>query len=272
MKIYILVATSIIASCAAQNTGEIDACVDSFDKKHRINDSYIGPDGCNTCRCIETGNVCTRMFCEKQTRMTSEANKCVDNKGNLHKVGESYTHVDGCNTCVCKDFGGACTQAFCFKPKGEDVLRVGSVCKDTTGKEHQLGDVWVHADGCNSCRCGAIGSICTRMFCGQLKDKKRGGSDGLIKTEHGTYVDESGDSPCNVNGQTKFPGDSWLTEDNCNICECTGMNGKVECTKESCRARVMKLVEPKKLGSGNNGSGVNTVSGLLIIPLIYLIL
>ena len=25
-----------------------------------------------------------------------------------------------------------------------------------------------------------------------------------------------------INGVTKFPGDSWLTEDSCNICECTG--------------------------------------------------
>jgi hypothetical protein len=261
-----LVALSCILSTrspvlAQDTTGLLDQCVDTFKQKHRLDDSYIGPDGCNTCRCAEVGNLCTRRFCEPKTKMTSEANKCVDNRGNLHKLEESYTHVDGCNTCVCKEFGGACTRRFCFKAS-RDAVR--SVCKDADGNGRQEGDVWTAADGCNTCRCGALGPLCTKIGCLGMANQDPH-QDKQMKGEP-VIVDETGDSPCTVNGVTKFPGDSWLTEDSCNICTCTGVNGKAECTEESCRARFLRLVDPKQLtGEAPNSCGTLNLSLVVIL-------
>jgi len=271
--VFTLFILGSVLGAAAQDSQEelIDGCTDSFNKKHRIDDSYIGPDGCNTCRCAKVGNLCTRKFCEPKTKMTSEANKCVDSRGNLHKTGESYTHVDGCNTCVCKDFGGACTRKFCLKSTRGAVR---SVCKDAAGNGREEGDVWTAADGCNTCRCGALGPLCTKIGCLD-KDTKHDNGMNHKDSDEPMIVDETGDSPCTVNGVTKFPGDSWLTEDSCNICECTGLGGKVECTEESCRARFLRLVDPKQIvDDGNSGisnkiSAVALISSLFSIMLLY---
>merc|ERR1711874_775415 len=81
----------------------LDQCKDVAGVKHKVGDNYIGEDGCNKCRCMETGSACTKKFCFKEDKATiqrsAEANKCVDNLGVLHNVGEVYTHVDGCNSC-----------------------------------------------------------------------------------------------------------------------------------------------------------------------------
>jgi len=256
--IFLTFFCSLCSLTRAEESGLLDVCKDSFNQKHRINDSYIGPDGCNTCRCSDVGNLCTRRLCETKTRMTSEAGKCVDNKGNLHKISESYTHVDGCNTCVCKDFGGACTRRFCLK-ETRDAVR--QVCKDADGNGRQEGDEWTHADGCNTCRCGALGPLCTKIGC--LPSMTHDPAHKAGKMDNAPVIaDETGDSPCIINGETKFPGDSWLTEDSCNICECTGMDGKVECTEESCRARFLRLVDPSQLDSESSctGLGVSLVT------------
>jgi len=259
MRMFLLFQLSLCilgSVLAAEDNQELlDACTDSFNQKHRLNDAYIGPDGCNTCKCAEVGNLCTRKFCEPKTRMTSEANKCVDSRGNLHKTGDSYTHVDGCNTCVCKDFGGACTRKFCLKASRGAVR---SVCKDADGNGREEGDVWTAADGCNTCRCGALGPLCTKIGCLSNFNTKNEEKNKMDINGEPQIVDETGDSPCTVNGVTKFPGDSWLTEDSCNICECTGMGGKVECTEESCRARFLRLVDPKQIvDDGNSSISVN---------------
>ena len=45
----------------------------------------------------------------------------------------------------------------------------------------------------------------------------------LIHTEHGDIADESGDQPCEDDeGNTQWPGNSWLSQDSCNICTCPG--------------------------------------------------
>ena len=54
-----------------------------------------------------------------------------------------------------------------------------------------------------------------RMFCGDNGNKNDGGS----------IVDESGDRPCrDHNNESRNPGDTWLTEDSCNICSCKGQH------------------------------------------------
>jgi len=225
----------------------IDACRDVEGVRHKLNDSYLGPDGCNTCTCLAGGNACTKRYCWPEEegaarKVNAEANKCVDDKGNLHKDGESYTHVDGCNTCVCRSFGGACTKKFCFK----EEVSLRQVCTTGSGEQKELGESWLADDGCNTCRCGVIGPLCTKMYCMSpvnVKDPQYQPKSAQIEMS-----DETGDSPCTVEGVQKMPGDTWITQDSCNICRCTGKGGKIECTQESCRARFRRLLQ-KSSGS-----------------------
>lgn len=241
--------------------GLLDVCLDVQGVKHKIDDSYIGTDGCNKCKCLATGSACTRKFCnQNQPKIAAEANQCVDNLGNLHEENElsSYTHVDGCNTCVCKSFGGMCTKKFCLNSR-----EVAALCVDIDGQQRKGGESWLADDGCNKCTCGSLGPICTMMEC----PKRRGGD--IIKTPNGDIVDETGDSPCRLeNGSTKFPGDTWLTEDSCNACTCTGMNGKVDCTSQGCRATFLRLTNPEKYNSRTNGATVVKFSSVLSVLLL----
>ena len=151
-----------------------DQCKDVTGRTHKLGDSYIGPDNCNTCVCKEFGNACTRKICPVDaTPRNAEADKCVDKDGVLHKAGESYTHVDGCNTCRCTEHGGACTKKFCIQQvrlifKGDFVMinllcyqdvRQFSACRDPRGREMNVGDSWL--DQCNKCLCGPLGAVCT---------------------------------------------------------------------------------------------------------------
>ena len=38
----------------------IDACKDVDGASHKLGDSYIGPDACNKCKCLESGSACTK--------------------------------------------------------------------------------------------------------------------------------------------------------------------------------------------------------------------
>jgi len=247
----------LIAAAGVIHAQELNEnCKDVQGVLHKLNDSYIGEDGCNICRCHQYGSACTKRFCDpKQPKARAELNKCVDNKGNLHEVGETYTHVDGCNTCNCKQYGGVCTRKFCFEALDEKTM-----CVDGAGKTMAGGESWLADDGCNKCTCGPFGAICTEKFC--VKHSETGGD--IIEFPDGTQIaDESGDSPCRVNGETKFPGVTWLTEDNCNICTCTGMNGKVDCTEEGCRVRFLKLTKGSDDGSGSEGLSFSFLLALL---------
>ena len=107
-------------------------CQDVTGRSHKLGDSYIGPDNCNTCICKEAGNACTRRLCPVEaTPRNAEADKCVDKDGILYEVGESYTHVDGCNTCRCTEHGGACTRRFCYQQvRGEKIRILSEIFKD----------------------------------------------------------------------------------------------------------------------------------------------
>ena len=66
-----------------------------------------------------------------------------------------------------------------------------------------------------------------RMVCGEhrlyVDEEDQVMVHELIHKEEDTIVDESGDKPCyDMNNNTQWPGNSWLSEDSCNICTCTG--------------------------------------------------
>jgi len=256
MKMIILAVMAIVVPHRVFSQDLIDICVDVEGVRHKIGDSYMGPDACNTCKCMETGNACTRKFCDPkksaEEKSAAEANLCVDNLGNIHEAGEKYTHVDGCNTCDCMDFGGACTKKFCLKVPG---VAGKTGCVDASGAVRAAGSTWA-PDSCNKCTCGAIGAICTQRFCIEPRHKEDGGVSNVVT--------EEGDVPCKVNGETKFPGSTWLKPDSCNICTCTGNRGAVECTEKGCRTRVMKLI---KTANDGNGAGVSSLSALLAVSI-----
>jgi len=216
------------------STDVIAACVDVDGKMHRLGESYIGPDKCNTCRCLEGGSACTKKFCPPNfSSREAEANKCVDNRGVLHDEGQSYQHVDGCNTCKCTKLGGACTRRFCHKQ---------ALCVDTDGNQRKIGDTaWQHKDGCNQCLCGPLGNVCTEMTCPSILQPRT--QKNQTVSANGV-VDESGDQPCeDYQGNTRFPGSVWLTGDSCNNCMCPGNGSLPVCTKMGCRVRLERLTQ-----------------------------
>jgi len=247
----------------------IDACEDVAGVKHKKDDSYIGPDGCNRCKCLEGGSACTKRLCPKVENLaalkrSAEANKCVDNLGNLHEDGERYTHVDGCNSCRCTPDGGACTRKLCFK-EAKNMS-----CVDMEGNQKQIGDeAWVDKDGCNKCVCGPLGAVCTEQFCGEHRVWEDNAHDAhideFIHSKSGTFVDESGDQPCKDHeNNERMPGDTWLSGDGCNVCTCKG-SGVPACTKMGCRERLARL-----MGSGANS--VTTMSALSFMSLLIALL
>jgi len=268
--LFSLAAASLVAE-SQESSGVIEACKDVDGTFHKLGDSYIGPDACNNCKCLESGSACTKRFCpENISSRNAEAFKCVDNMGVLHEVNQSYTHVDGCNTCKCGQHGGACTRRFCLKK--ED--RILSECVDADGNKKDLDDeAWLDKDGCNKCVCGILGTVCTEKFCGEHRMYENKVDQvkvhELIHTEEGTIVDESGDQPCkDEDDKTQWPGNSWLSKDSCNICTCPGNGTSPICTQMGCRVRLERLLQSNlKGGAAMTTSSVVTIS--LIVSVVF---
>jgi len=252
-----------ITLLAAQYKAElVEQCKDVRGVSHRLNDSYIGPDNCNKCRCLETGSACTRKLCPRDASpRNAEADLCVDKAGVLHEVGETYTHVDGCNRCKCTEQGGACTKKFCIQEERE--VRT---CRDSAGTEMGIGSSWLDTDGCNTCMCGVLGPVCTEKFCGQHKQFEDGDAqiDEIVHDQRGSFVSETGDQQCRDHeNKPHNPGETWLTEDSCNICSCKGDGNLPTCTKMGCRVRLARLL--------NSPSSSSSLSGAVLLTLLPLL-
>jgi len=269
MKQYVLLFALAVASLLAESqetTGVIATCKDVDGTLHKLGEAYIGPDACNKCKCLESGSACTKRLCpEDSSSRSAEAFKCVDNLGVLHELNDTYTHVDGCNSCKCGQHGGACTRKFCLK-KEERIL---SECVDADGNKKGLDVSWLDKDGCNKCVCGILGTVCTEKFCGEHRmyenEVDQVKVHELIHTDEGTIVDESGDQPCkDDDDNTKWPGESWLSKDSCNICNCPGNGTSPICTQMGCRVRLERL-----LSNQTGGSAVNSlVTVTMVVSLV----
>jgi len=230
----------------------LENCTDVDGTKHKLGESYIGPDGCNYCKCMEGGNACTRKLCPPDaSSRKAEADKCVDNMGVLHNSTETeqYMHVDGCNKCRCMEGDKpACTKMLCLQFKENKM----SKCVSHTGKELRVGEDWMHEDGCTKCICGVLGPICSWQYCRwdpvnprkNMKKDQAGEEDGdaVVLTAQRGMVTEEGDIPCKDDDDTEhMPGDMWLSGDGCNSCTCPG-NGERVCTEVGCRIRLERLI------------------------------
>jgi len=273
-----LLCLAVLALTSAINGQELlEQCKDIRGTSHKVGDSYIGTDGCNKCKCLESGSACTKRLCprdedEEARKRSAEANKCVDNLGVLHDENDRYTHVDGCNTCVCTKNGGACTKRFCLESRqfGE--------CVDGQGNtKHQGDDSWMSKDGCNVCICGPFGAVCTEQFCGQHRGWEDKANNAMIDefthTKEGTIVNEDGDRPCqDVDGKDRMPGDSWLSPDGCNICLCRGDGGAPACTKMGCRDRLARLVQESDPQQQSGATTATSLSQTLMVTVMYLVI
>jgi len=251
--VSLLLLHCILYASAQDQDGLLEGCKDVEGNLHKLSDSYIGVDGCNTCQCTEGGiSSCTKKLCPGLDTRVAEAGQCVDNRGVLHKEGESYTHVDGCNTCQCTKNGGACTKRFCL---------ASTTCEGGTKKS---GDSWIHKDGCNKCQCSIFGTLCTEKACLGLV-KPNSDSDSMNNVDGDAIVMESGDTPCtDSEGNKRMPGEDWLTPDSCNICQCLGDNAEPSCTKMGCRVRLERLRQSSGGSLGSTASSLRQLPSLAI--------
>merc|ERR1712066_370074 len=159
MKLGVIIIFTLTVFSAQYNAQELlDTCKDNNGTPHKLNDSYIGEDNCNTCVCMAMGSSCHKMLCPRDASpRTAEADRCVDSAGVLYEKGQTYTHVDGCNTCRCTEHGGACTRMFCIQREEREV----TPCRDPRGTQMKINDSWLAEDGCNKCLCGPLGAVCT---------------------------------------------------------------------------------------------------------------
>jgi len=247
----------------------LEHCKDVSGQRHKLGDSYIGEDGCNTCRCLEEGNACTKRMCPSENDEEiaigrDTAYKCVDNQGSPHRVGEQYTHVDGCNTCTCLEAGGACTRKYCIKePRSlECVDNKGNIKTERDG-------TYIGSDGCNKCICGVLGPICTEMLCtdsrGWTDHENEAEIEEFTYSEEGNIVNKAGSVPCKDDeNKDKAAGSTWLTQDSCNICLCKGDGSGPQCTKVGCSERLARLVS-------GNGASINILSITSLVSIILMI-
>jgi hypothetical protein len=191
---------------------------------YEIGETFKDSDGCNTCSCTAQGVACTLIAC---------GGTCKDGDKVYH-TGQSFPASDGCNSCTCGSDGSiACTEKACSNPCAEanaSDLPAGlplppacGVCS-YGGQSYREGDSFPAADGCNSCRCGANGSVgCTKIAC-------------------------PGGGTCEFNGKIYQVGDTFRDELDCNGCSCT--ESGVACTRRYCDPGLACTLGDRRFASG----------------------
>jgi len=123
----------------------------------RLNVGETFSDGCNTCTCLEDGNVaCTERAC---------TDGCFYN-GTEYRVGDSFPADDGCNTCFCGEDGNVgCSEMAC------PVDLCGEALCDSIPPECDEGTIPAVQFGCwtGECIdeeiCRAPADLCGPAFC-----------------------------------------------------------------------------------------------------------
>ncbi|CAH1797763.1 unnamed protein product [Owenia fusiformis] len=84
------------------------------DEIYKNGDTFPSLDGCNTCFCMNNGDIgCTEMECPKKG--------CTHNgKNQVH--GEKFPRGDGCNTCTCGNGVVSCTDTDCAHCKRAEII------------------------------------------------------------------------------------------------------------------------------------------------------
>jgi hypothetical protein len=196
-------------------------------KVYQYGDTFKDSDGCNTCSCSQQGVACTLLACVATCKQGDKT----------YFEGQSFPSSDGCNTCTCERDGGiACTEKACANPCGDtavsDEPNLSPPPADCGlcsygGRTYFEGQSFPALDGCNTCTCGASGSVgCTKIGC-------------------------QGKS-CEFDGKVYQVGDTFPDELNCNSCSCT--ESGVACT-----ARYCDPAQACKRGDRSFASGVSVL-------------
>jgi hypothetical protein len=151
--------------------------------------------------------------CSEEAASAADAQQCtVGDK--TYAVGERVVVVDAECSCLADGELGDCKPLQPNPPSG---------C--TVGDKTYAAGEWIEdADGCNTCLCGASGSVtaCTRMACPL--------------------------AGCVYDGRGYAVGDEFDAADGCNACSCTEKG--VTCTEKSCAMPPACLVEGKVYWAG----------------------
>jgi len=228
-----------------------------------VGQEYTPPDGCNTCTCTDTGDsACTRKACEP-------CSTCDGDDGNTYCAGEVFLSGDGCNTCRCGENGAVpCTKMACLPEEGTqtkdmDTMSAADTCL-VNGLEIEAGETYVAADGCNTCTCsgGDAPDACTMMACAEPCSTCEDGSETYCAgvsylssdgcntctcTENGVSActlmacppmesDSTSDdvATCVIRGITYEEGETYVADDGCNTCTCSGGDAPDACTMMAC--------------------------------------
>ncbi|XP_072050232.1 uncharacterized protein [Amphiura filiformis] len=143
-----------------------DHCVDFYQNKHKVGDSYLCRDGCNQCLCGESAEASTLKLClppgpcnpdpcqnggvcsvrlrrfytcrcqEGYIGRVCDTRVCTDYLGNVYQEGTSITSRADCATCICQNGEIVCPELSCPSlpslPSSRDINGVRCTGGDST--------------------------------------------------------------------------------------------------------------------------------------------
>lgn len=260
---------------------------------YHIGDTYVSPDGCNTCSCTENGPICTMRACAPtyptfpgstggstmppQTTPIYTTPPAVSfSSCNGHPVGETYW-ADECHICTCTSSGAQCQVRHCSSIfvgdstapidngttapiDGTTINPVGSVSSiaSSSCNGHLVGESY-WADECHICTCTSNGAVCQERHCGSLIF----GSTTTPSTVNGDTTTVPGSttppvsSPSSCNGH---PVGVSYWADKCHICTCT--SGGAVCQERHCGSLIFgSTTTPVNERPFLNGEPVYSING-----------
>jgi hypothetical protein len=240
LRLYATLALTMLSGCLDAMVGEPFEC-EVEGKLYQAGDSFLGPDGCNTCSCGSNGEIaCTERACippsdggtgdaRATDAATSDGGIC--RYGGVGYVeGQRFAADDGCNSCVCTSEGVECTLLEC-SPR---TCAYG-------GRTYAFGSTFPATDGCNSCSCHDGNVACTEKACsmGCLVDGviyEAGKEIPMSSKGVACYCGMLGEvicqKSCTYGNGLYRSGQSFPSSDGCNSCTCS--DGEVSCTAAAC--------------------------------------
>uniref|UniRef100_A0A2M4A037 Putative serine protease inhibitor i/ii n=1 Tax=Anopheles triannulatus TaxID=58253 RepID=A0A2M4A037_9DIPT len=196
--------------------------------------TFKDADGCNDCFCSKDGHAaCTLKLCEPNDAARSSGRRRRSPQGPSECTpGETKPHEDGCNRCTCANNGRyACTRMACAPASGgESSVFFKREAPLLPTPQCTPGEIRMHEDGCNKCRCSAAGVLaCTRKWCEGSQDKTQVSS--VHKRDATTELPQSKVAP-GAPGFSCTPRSSFKYQ--CNTCICNDDGKNAGCTFKYC--------------------------------------
>ena len=173
--------------------------------------TLVSTDGCNTCTCLEDGQVaCTPRAC---VDASSDASSTCSYGGKTYPSGSTIPALDGCSTCTCTANGVVCAKVACLDGGVADGNATG-IC--TPGQDQTCNENPVISSLRGTCQ-----------------------PDGTCVCSSGAPSPSTGRCPDPLTGCEIHPGEvlplgtSFTCADGCNACRCSE-GGTVDMTLIGC--------------------------------------